>query len=101
MPPHDTRHADILHYQCIRRNLLKDRKPFDGGVELGVCQQRVERHIDLAPLCARICHEVGEFSRRKVHGLGACGKRVQAKIHRIRTGLESGEGRLERPGRSQ
>lgn len=98
MPPQHTGHADVLDYQRIRCGLVKEREPFDGILQFGIGQKRIERNVNLAPFRTGAGHKLGQLGNGKVHGLGTCGKRIQTEIYRIRAGLESGQCRFERSG---
>ena len=92
---HEARHAEVLHDEPVGTQLLEQGEALDGGGEVGVVDDRIEGHVDLAVPRARPGEEVAQLCDGEVHGLGTRGEGVEAEVHGVRAGLEGGEGRLE------
>ena len=72
--------------------------PFDGGGEVGVVDDGVEGHVDLAVLRVSPGEKVAQLGGREIDGLRARGEGVEAEVYGVRACLEGGEGRFEGAG---
>ena len=98
VPPDDTCDAKVLHDDAVGVEFVQDGESFDCGSQLRFVYDGVERDIHLPAFRPGDGKELAELKRREVHGLGARGKGVEAKVYRIRAGVKGGEGGLEGTG---
>ena len=97
----DSRHAEILHDQCVRPDLVQFRKATNHLLDFAFRNDRIEGDVDLLPVCTGVGDEVLEVVGGEVRGEGPRREVEKSAIDGISTRLESRERRLEVPRRGQ
>ena len=82
----------------VRLEFVEDGELFDGGRQFGVVDERVEGDVGLFALGPRDGQQLPELFCREIHGFGARGEGVQAKIDGICARREGGERGFEGAG---